>query len=60
MTAYLIGLIGMGVFCDGVASLWQYTRPERNHNQSWMADHSLRILRMAYGVALMILGGMLI
>lgn len=55
MIGYWIGIIGTWVFADGVASLWQYTRPERNE-QSWFRDHSFRLVRMAMGLILIYLG----
>ena len=56
MMGYWIGIIGTWVFADGVASLWQYTRPERKDNQSWLRDHSFRCARMALGLILIWLG----
>jgi len=58
--AYITGVIGMGVFLDGLASLWTYTSPERKDGQSWFRDHSLRVLRMVYGIALIVIGILMI
>lgn len=55
LTYHLVGLMGMYVTMDGVASLWQYTRPERRDNQSWLRDHSFRLARIAIGAALMVI-----
>ena len=56
MIGYIVGLSGMYICMDGVASLWQYTRPERRDGQSWLRDHSFRLFRIAVGILLMILG----
>ena len=60
MIGYIVGCLGVWIFADGVASLWQYTRPERKDNQSWLRDHSLRIFRMLCALALVYLGALLI
>ena len=59
MMGYAVGLIGVWILADGFASLWAYSYGKRAKNQSWLKDHSLRILRMALGIALMIIGGLL-
>lgn len=57
---YAVGLIGMWVFLDGLASLYTYTGDnEKAKNQSWVRDHSWRIFRCLEGITLMVLGGML-
>jgi hypothetical protein len=56
MTGYITGLIGCWVFADGLASLWQYTRPEFDGSQGWLRDHSLRCVRMVCGIVLIWLG----
>ena len=53
---YWLGCIGTWLLADGVASLWQYTRPERKDNQSWLRDHSFRILRCLLGIVLIVMG----
>ena len=53
---YWLGVIGTWIVADGVASLWQYTRPERQDGQSWARDHSLRLLRIGLGVAIIAMG----
>ena len=53
---FIIGCIGTWLLSDGVASLWQYTRPERKDNQSWLRDHSFRILRCCLGIILIWIG----
>ena len=60
MIGYFVGLLGMWVLADGVASLWAYTDGERAKNQTFWRDHFLRIIRCLVGIALMILGGMLL
>jgi len=50
-------LVGIGVWfvADGVSSLWAYTRPEMT-GQSWLRDHSLRCLRIALGIVVIVIG----
>jgi len=47
---YWLGVIGTWMMADGFASLWAYSYGERSKNQSWLKDHSLRILRMILGI----------
>ena len=49
----MLEIMGMWLFCDGLYSLLIYTKKE---GQSWWRDHSFRIVRMAIGVVMMILG----
>ena len=55
---YFVGLLGMWILADGVASLWAYTDGKRAKNQTFWRDHFLRIIRCLAGVALMILGAL--
>jgi len=50
LTDYIIGLLGMWLFCDGIISIRLY--PE----QSWLKDHSIRLIRIAIGIYMMALG----
>ena len=52
---YWLGVLGTWVMCDGISSLYQYTRPEIK-GQSWARDHSLRCLRIGLGIAIIIIG----
>jgi hypothetical protein len=54
MKGYLVGLIGMWILTDGLISIRLYLPTE----QTWLKDHSIRLLRCAAGVALMILGAL--
>ena len=56
MLDYLIGLAGMWLFCDGIISLHMYIGRD---GQSWIGDHSIRIIRIAIGIALMVAGGIM-
>ena len=58
MTGYIIGLIGMWIFTDGWFSIVTTCRFNPQKVNSWMFDHSIRIIRMAIGIVLMILGAM--
>ncbi len=53
MTPYFIGLLGMWVFADGVASLWAYLP---NKEETFWRNHSLRLVRCLVGIALMVIG----
>ena len=44
---YVIGLLGVWFFADGVASLWTYI-PKKN--ETWWRNHSLRVVRMLGGL----------
>lgn len=58
---YIMGLIGVAVFLDGAYSLLLYTdrRDSRAAGQSWLRDHIVRIVRMALGLALVAIGGLI-
>lgn len=55
---YWVGLLGMWLFCDGWMSLSIYLKymPEK---QNWLNDHLIRIIRIAIGIVLMVIGGMI-
>ena len=58
MANYIIGLLGMWLFCDGIISIRIYlnTVDETGKRiQSWKYDHSIRLIRIIIGIALMIL-----
>lgn len=57
MIAYVLGLAGMWVLCDGWFSLNLYIGKP---GQSWVRDHSIRLIRCAVGLALMAIGAYLI
>lgn len=57
MIGYILGLLGMYIFLDGLASLYTYTgNNEKAKGQSWLRDHSWRIARSITGIALMVIG----
>ncbi len=58
MLAWFLTAGGMYILMDGVASLWQYTRPERKDDQSWLRDHSFRLMRMVWGILFLWLGAL--
>lgn len=49
MLSYLIGIAGMWLFCDAIISIRLYYG-----TQSWLKDHSIRILRLMIALFLMI------
>lgn len=63
MIGYLVGLIGMWVVSDGILSWTLYLNApsyENNRKQTFLRDHWVRLVRILVGIALMILGGLLI
>jgi len=56
MTGKLLCVIGTWIFCDGLASLYTYTAKERSGTQTWLRDHSLRVLRCVLGIVTVIIG----
>lgn len=55
---YIIGLLGCWTFCDGVASLYLYIC-EKSDGQTWLRDHSFRVIRCLVGIALMVFGALI-
>jgi len=56
---YLIGLMGLWLFCDGIISIRLYlnTKDETGKRiQSWKYDHSIRLIRCAIGLSLIVMG----
>ena len=51
MSDYIIGLLGMWLFCDGIISIKLYWK------ENWWSCHSIRIIRIVIGIAMMILAG---
>lgn len=63
MTVYIIGLIGMWIFSDGILSWTLYLNApsyEGSKKQTFRRDHWVRLVRMALGITLMIFGGMML
>jgi len=52
MINYLVGLAGMWLFTDGIISIKLYPK------QSWLHDHSIRIIRIMISIGLMVAGGL--
>jgi len=56
---YLVGLIGMWLFCDGIISIRLYLTAKDETGkrvQSWKYDHSIRLVRIICGILLMWFG----
>jgi hypothetical protein len=53
MTGYIVGLIGLWMLQDGLASIAYYP-------QEKMINHAARIVRSALGLVLIIIGGILV
>jgi len=61
MINYLVGLAGMWLLCDGLISIRLYIDAKDetgNRLQDWYRDHSIRLLRCAIGIFLMVAGGL--
>lgn len=59
MIGYLVGLIGMWLFCDGIISIRLYLTAKDETGkrvQSWKYDHSIRLVRIICGILLMWFG----
>ena len=54
MAGYIIGLVGVWLLCDGIISIRLY--PE----QSWLKDHSIRLIRIAIGIFMIVIGGIMV
>ena len=58
--SYIIGLIGMWVFSDGILSWTLYVNApsyEGSKRQTFLRDHWIRLIRIVLGIALMVMGG---
>jgi hypothetical protein len=53
---YLLGVLGTWILADGVSSLYTYTCTEKKNGQTWLKDHSFRVLRCMIGVAVIAIG----
>ena len=61
MINYILGLLGMWLLCDGIISIRLYlnTVDETGKKmQSWRYDHSIRLIRCAIGIFMMVVGGL--
>jgi hypothetical protein len=61
MITYLTGLCGLWLVTDGIISIRLYLNAKDEsgkRTQSWGADHSIRLIRIAIGIFLIIIGGM--
>lgn len=53
---YWFGILGTWILADGISSLYTYTSGTKASGQSWLRDHSFRLLRCVVGIAVIILG----
>ena len=59
LISYLVGLMGVWLFCDGIISIRLYLNAKDETGkrwQSWGYDHSIRLIRCVCGIALVIMG----
>ena len=54
MTGYIVGLMGIWVLQDALASIAFYP------NENWRWNHSARLIRVGIGITLVVLGGILL
>lgn len=59
MTYYIVGLIGLWIFSDGVYSLMLYLSAPGHSGvkQTWRRDHWVRVVRGLLGLILIVIGG---
>ncbi len=55
LEGYIIGLLGVWLFCDGIISIRLYIKTP----QTWLHDHSIRLIRIGIGIMLMIAGAVI-
>ncbi len=63
MLGYIVGLVGMWVFSDGVLSWTLYLNApsyEGSKRQTFLHDHWVRAVRIICGIGLMVLGGLML
>lgn len=53
MLGYLTGLIGMWLVSDAIWSINYYLH---NKDETWLRNHSVRLVRLLCGIALMVIG----
>mgnify|MGYP001612036219 CR=1 FL=1 len=61
MANYVLGLIGMWIFSDGLYSIALYMNApsfREGEKQSWKKDHAIRLIRIILGIVLIIMGAM--
>jgi len=51
---YIVGLIGMAIFQDALASIAFYPK------ESWRWNHTARLVRVVFGLILMSIGALLV
>lgn len=54
MTGYIVGLMGIWILQDALASIAYYP------NEHWKWNHLARLVRVCIGIAFVVIGGMLI
>ena len=59
---YFVGLIGMWIFSDAIYSyvLYAHSQSWRGDRQTWVRDHWVRAVRGVCGIALIVMGYLLI
>ncbi len=57
---YVLGILGMWIMGDGIISIRLYLNAKDETGkrvQSWGYDHSIRLIRCAIGIFMMVAGG---
>ena len=61
MIGYILGLLGLWYLTDGLISIRLYLNSKDETGkrlQNWKYDHSIRVIRSLGGIALMVMGWM--
>ncbi len=53
---YWLGILGTWIFADGIYSLCVYVRGDKAKGQSFLFDHSFRIVRCLAGITVVWIG----
>ena len=57
MSNYILGLLGMWIFCDGIISIRIYygkLAETGGRKQGWILDHSIRLIRIVIGIYMIV------
>ncbi len=60
--SYIVGLAGMWILTDGIYSWFLYVNApsyEGSERQTFLRDHWIRLVRILWGVTLIVIGGLL-
>lgn len=57
---YAVGLIGVWIISDSIYSyvLYAHSQSWRGDRQTWLKDHSIRLVRAICGIVLIVIGAL--